>query len=70
MVFASTWLAEEALALPTTQRAALASLLLESLKGDPRSDARIAADLQARLDNLKSGKDAGLTFEEVFGEKA
>ena len=66
----SLYLAEEALALPPTERAELARLLTDSLKDDGKSDEEIAAALRARLADLKSGKDRGLSFEEVFGEKA
>jgi putative addiction module component (TIGR02574 family) len=59
--------AEEALSLSQTERAALAKLLIESLEDDPRSDEEIKADLTRRLDDLVRGKDAGLTFKEVFG---
>ena len=65
----STYLAEEALALPADQRAELARLLIDSLEGDRRSDAEICALLEARLTALTSGEDAGQSFEEVFGEK-
>ena len=69
MALSSIFLAEEALSLPADQRAELAKLLMESLKEDRRSDEEIKADLAARWTDLKSGKDAGLTFEQVFGEK-
>jgi putative addiction module component (TIGR02574 family) len=65
----STYLAEEALALPAAQRAGLAQLLIDSLEGDKRSDAEIRAMLESRLQALRSGKDGGMSFEEVFGEK-
>jgi putative addiction module component (TIGR02574 family) len=58
--------AEEALSLSPADRAALAKLLIESLEGDPRTDAEIKADLTRRLEQLKSGADPGLSFEEVF----
>jgi len=44
----------------------LARLLIQSLHDDPRTDSEIKADLARRLDDLITGKDAGLTFEEVF----
>ena len=65
----STFLAEEALALPAPQRAELAQLLIDSLEGDKRSDAEIRALLETRLQALTSGQDRGMSFEEVFGEK-
>ena len=70
MALTSVYLAEEALSLPPEQREQLAKLLLESLKPDSRSDSELAAMLQSRLTDLRSGKDRGLSFEEVFGEKA
>ena len=70
MPLASTYLAEEALSLPPDQRHELAKLLLDSLKSDGPSDAELRAMLSSRLADLKSGKDRGLSFEEVFGEKA
>ncbi len=69
MTSTSVYLAEEALSLPPAQRAELARLLMDSLSEDGRSDDEIRAMLRARLADLKSGKDVGLTFEEVFGEK-
>jgi putative addiction module component (TIGR02574 family) len=63
-------LAEEVLALPLDQRARLAHLLIDSLADDdPRTDEEIQAGLLARHDDLLSGKDPGLGFEEVFGKK-
>lgn len=70
MSLTSVYLAEEALSLPPEERAVLARLLLESVTADARSDEEITSDLQARLARLKSGEDAGLTFEAVFGEPA
>ena len=34
------------------------------------SDEELAAMLRSRFADLRSGKDRGLSFEEVFGEKA
>ena len=59
-------LAEEALSLSATERAELAELLIRSLEGDPRTDGEIKAELARRLEDLKSGADAGLTFKETF----
>jgi putative addiction module component (TIGR02574 family) len=70
MTSTSVYLAEEALSLPPDERASLARLLLDSVKEDGRSDAEIRAELQSRLARLKSGEDAGLSFEAVFGEPA
>jgi putative addiction module component (TIGR02574 family) len=58
--------AEEALSLSPADRATLAKLLIESLEGDPRTDKDIKADLRRRLEQLRSGADPGLSFEEVF----
>ncbi len=69
MALTSVYLAEEALSLPPDQRQQLANLLLDSLKDDSRSDDELREMLQARLADLVSGKDSGVTFEEVFGEK-
>ena len=63
-------LAEEALSLPPSERADLAKLLIQSLENDGRSDAEISTELNRRLDNLLSGNDAGLNFEQVFGAPA
>jgi putative addiction module component (TIGR02574 family) len=60
-------LAEEALSLPPSERADLAKLLINSLENEGRSDAEISIELNRRLDNLLSGNDAGLNFEQVFG---
>jgi putative addiction module component (TIGR02574 family) len=62
--------AEEALSLAPAERADLAKLLVQSLEGDSRDDAAIKADLTRRLEDLVSGKDAGLMFNEVFGKTA
>jgi putative addiction module component (TIGR02574 family) len=62
--------AEEALALAPAERADLAKLLVQSLEGDSRTDKAIKADLAQRLEALRSGKDAGLTFNEVFEKPA
>jgi putative addiction module component (TIGR02574 family) len=59
--------AEEALSLSPTERVELAKLLIQSLEGDGRTDEEIRADLDRRLADLISGKDSGLTFEQVFG---
>jgi putative addiction module component (TIGR02574 family) len=58
---------EEALSLAPAERADLAKLLVQSLEGDSRTDEAIKADLTRRLEDLVSGKDSGLTFNEVFG---
>jgi putative addiction module component (TIGR02574 family) len=62
--------AEEALSLAPAERADLAKLLVQSLEGDSRTDEAIKADLTRRLADLMSGKDAGLAFNQVFGNTA
>jgi len=59
--------AEEALSLAPAERADLAKLLVQSLEGDSRTDEAIKADLIRRLADLMSGEDAGLNFDQVFG---
>jgi putative addiction module component (TIGR02574 family) len=68
MPVADANLAKNALALPPNERAELASLLIDSLKGTVRSDEEIKRMLRDRAEALRSGKDKGLSFEEVFGE--
>jgi putative addiction module component (TIGR02574 family) len=70
MPLSSVYLAEEALALPAAERETLARLLLASVAPDKRTDEEIRAELKSRLAKLKSGEDAGLSFEAVFGESA
>ena len=70
MTPASTFLAEEALSLPPEQRGQLAKLLPDSLKPDGPSDEEASAMLRSRFSDLRSGKDRGLSFADVFGEKA
>jgi len=59
--------AEEALSLSPIERVELAKLLIQSLEGDNRTDDEIRADLNRRLEDLLSGRDPGLSFEQVFG---
>lgn len=68
MIVKDVAFAEEALALPASERAGLARLLLDSLEGEPRSMEVVRADLQGRLDALRSGEDKSMTFDQVFGE--
>lgn len=70
MPLSNVYLAEEALSLPAAERETLASLLLASISPNNRSDEKIRAEQESRLAKLKSGEDAGLTFEAVFGEQA
>ena len=67
MALTNLAVAEEALSLAPTERADLSRLLIQSLKDDPRTDLEIKAELAQRQEDLVSGKDSGLTFEEVFG---
>lgn len=67
MALTNLAVAEEALSLAPTERADLARLLIQSLQDDPRTDLEIKTELAQRLEDLVSGKDSGLTFEEVFG---
>ena len=66
MALTNLAVAEEALGLSQTDRAALAKLLIESLEDDPRSDEEIKADLTRRLHALTTGSEPGLSFKEVF----
>lgn len=63
-------LAEEALALPPSEREELALLLWHSLppEGEP-TNAEWCEILRRQFEDLQSGKDPGFSFEEVFGEK-
>ena len=70
MSITSVYLAEEVLSLPAEQRLRLADLLRDSVANDGKSDAEICALLSSRFDDLKSGADDGMSFEEVFSEKA
>jgi putative addiction module component (TIGR02574 family) len=69
MALTNLAVAEEALSLSLSpaDRADLARLLIQSLEDDSRTDAEIKDDLTRRLKDLVSGKDSGLTFQEVFG---
>lgn len=69
MALTNLTVAEEALSLSPAERADLAKILIQSLQDDPRTDAEIKSDLAQRLKNLVTGKDSGLTFEEVFGSR-
>lgn len=70
MAFNNLAVAEEALSMSPADRAGLAKLLIQSLENDPRSDEEIKAELKLRLNDLLSGKDSGLNFEQVFGSPA
>ena len=62
--------AEEALSLSPSDRRVVVQLLIQSVEGDRQTDDEITAELGRRLEALKSGQDAGLTFEQVFGTLA
>lgn len=68
MILKDVSFAEEALSLPAAERAGLVRLLVESLEGDHRLDDDVRKDLQLRFQNLHSGADTGMTFDQVFGE--
>ncbi|MEY2881903.1 MAG: hypothetical protein RLZZ15_4283 [Verrucomicrobiota bacterium] len=53
----------------STESVSLARVLAGSLNESGKSDEETTAMLRSRLADLKSGKDAGLSFEEVFGER-
>jgi putative addiction module component (TIGR02574 family) len=67
MALTNLAVAEEALSLSPAERVELAKLLIQSVEGDGRTDEQIKADLNRRLENLISGKDSGLSFDQVFG---
>ncbi len=52
------------------QEREFAKLLIQSLENDSHSDAEIKAELNCCLNDLLSSKDAGLSFEQVFGVRA
>ena len=68
MALTNLTVAEQALSLSPAERAELARLLIQSLENDPRTDDEIKADLTRQLEDLISGKDPGLTFEQVFSQ--
>ena len=70
MALTNLAVAEEALSLSPADRVELAKLLIKSLEGDGRTDEQIKTELNRRLNDLVSGKDPGLSFEQVFGESA
>lgn len=61
-------IASDAIALTPSERAEIAAAILDSLEGPARSDAEVSRLLQERSANLATGKDRGISFEEVFGE--
>ncbi|MSU62852.1 MAG: hypothetical protein EXS31_10720 [Pedosphaera sp.] len=70
MALTNLTVAEEVLSLPPAERLDLAQLLIDSLAGDLQSDAEIKAELARRLEALRSGEDAGLSFQQVLGTPA
>ena len=67
MVPINLTVAEEALSLSPAERVELAKLLIHSVEGDNQTDEEIKAELNRRLEDLVSGKDPGLSFDQVFG---
>ena len=68
MTRAAQTIANEAIALTPAERAGIAAAILDSLGPPARSDDEVRELLQRRSADLASGRDPGLTFEEVFGE--
>jgi hypothetical protein len=68
MAFTSTYFAKEVLSLPPEQRQQLAQLPLDSLRHNDATDEETKRMLRARIADLLSGRDNGLSFEGVFGE--
>jgi putative addiction module component (TIGR02574 family) len=64
----SIYLAEEVLSLPPEQRRQLANILLDSLRHYGATDEQTKEMLLARIADLRSGRDPGVSFEDVFGE--
>jgi putative addiction module component (TIGR02574 family) len=69
MTRAAQTIATEAISLTPTERAEVAAAILDSLGAPSRSDDEVRQLLRQRSEDLASGRDAGLTFEEVFGER-
>lgn len=70
MVLTDLNVAEEALSLSPADRVELAKLLIRSLEGDGGTDKEMTAELNHRLQDLVSGKDPGVNFDQVFGKPA
>ena len=68
MTRAAQTIATEAIALTPAERAEVAAAILDSLGAPARSDEEVRHLLQQRSADLASGRDKGLTFEDVFGE--
>lgn len=68
MTQAARTIASEAIALTPAERAEVAAAILDSLSGPQKSDAETRVLLQQRSVDLASGKDQGLSFEDIFGE--
>ena len=67
MALTNLAVAEEALSLSPVERVELAKLLIQSVEGDGQADEQIKAELNRRLEDLATGKDSGLSFDQVFG---
>jgi hypothetical protein len=58
---------EEAISLTSEQRRQLTNLLLDSLRDNEASVEETKKMLRARIDALRSGRDSGAEFKDVFG---
>jgi putative addiction module component (TIGR02574 family) len=66
MALTNIAVAEAALSLSAAERVELVKLLIQRLEGDSRTDDEIKAELNHRLEDLISGKDPGLSLDQVF----
>ena len=66
MALTNIAVAETALSLSPAERVELIKLLIQSLEGDSRTDEEIKAELNHRLADLISGKDPGLSLDQVL----
>lgn len=70
MPLTRVYLAEEGLSLPPEQREKLARLPLDSIADTGQTDDKTQTMLRLWFEDLKPDKDKGLSFDEVFDEKA
>ena len=68
MTLAAQTIASNAIALTPAERADVAVAILDSFAVPVRSGDEVRELLQQRSRDLASGKDPGLTFDQVFGE--
>ena len=63
-------IANDALLLPTQQRATLAHILISSLDDDSQQEVEHAweVELEKRIDDIRSGKVKGISATEVFAK--